>query len=56
MVNLIKRAKSLRFYGLMGKRSGMEKLIRDKRKYEVIPTASVALLGLRKPFQVNRRK
>lgn len=30
MVNLMKRAKALRFYGLMGKRSGMEKLICDK--------------------------
>lgn len=30
MVNLMKRAKALRFYGLMGKRSGTEKLICDK--------------------------
>lgn len=30
MVNLMKRAKALRFYGLMGKRSGTEKLICDQ--------------------------
>lgn len=56
MVNLMKRAKALRFYGLMGKRSGTEKLTCDKENMNRYLQLMPSFPGLKKPFQVNRRK